>query len=85
MNKHVASEHEAEKPFKCDICDHINTQKSVMNKHVASEHEAEKPFKFDICDHIYSQKSHSVPKLFMRLRKFQIPNISRKISDSLIV
>jgi uncharacterized C2H2 Zn-finger protein len=57
MNKHVASEHEAEKPFKCDICDHIFSQKSVMNKHVASEHEAEKPFKCDICDHIFSQKS----------------------------
>jgi hypothetical protein len=54
MNKLYASEHEAEKPFKFDICDHIVSQKSVMNKHVASEHEAEKPFKFHICDHIIS-------------------------------
>jgi KRAB domain-containing zinc finger protein len=52
-----ASEHEAEKSFKCDICGHLFSKKSVMNKHVTSEHEAEKPFKCDICDHIYSQKS----------------------------
>ena len=47
MNKPFALEHEGEKPFKCDICDHIFSQKSVMNKHVASEHEAEKPIKCD--------------------------------------
>jgi uncharacterized C2H2 Zn-finger protein len=37
MNKHVASEHEGEEPFKCDICGHLFSLKSVINKHVASE------------------------------------------------
>ena len=36
VKKHVASDHEQTKPFKCEICDYECSYKSYMNKHIAS-------------------------------------------------
>ena len=39
LNKHVASVHEVNKPFKYDICDYSCSQKSHSKKNVESDHE----------------------------------------------
>ena len=58
IKRHLASVHEGKKPFKCDICDYICSQKMDMNRHIASVHEGKKPFKCVICDYSCSQKGN---------------------------
>ena len=54
--QHVSTTHEKKKPFKCDICDYICSQKSDMKRHVKSVHEGKRPFKCDICNASFAQK-----------------------------
>ena len=41
MKTHIASVHNGEKPFKCDICDVTFAQKGHMKNHISSIHERE--------------------------------------------
>ena len=45
MKYHVASVHEENKPFKCEICGKGFSQKNKVKIHVESAHEKKKPFK----------------------------------------
>ena len=38
LKSHVASVHEGNKPFKCDICDYSCSLKQYMKQHVAKKH-----------------------------------------------
>ena len=42
MHIYVASAHEGNKPFKCEICVYSSTQKGAMNIHIATVHEEKK-------------------------------------------
>ena len=39
MNKHVASVHEGNRPFKCNICDATFSEKANMKRHIFRIHE----------------------------------------------
>ena len=55
MIAHNESVHEGQKPFLCDICDYIFSNKSNLLAHIESVHEGQKLFKSDILWlHIYS-------------------------------
>ena len=51
LTVHIASVHEAKKPFKCSICDYKCSEKGNLNKHIASVHEGKKTFQCSICDY----------------------------------
>ena len=42
MKNHVASVHEAKKPFNCEICTYKCSQNNDLKKHVESVHEKKK-------------------------------------------
>ena len=56
LNKHVESDHEESKPFKCKICDYKSATKGNLKRHIESVHEGIKPFKCTICDFKASEK-----------------------------
>ena len=56
-DQQIVSQHAANKPFKCDICNYTFTQKGHMKIHIKSVHGNKKSFKCDICDNSYSIKS----------------------------
>ena len=52
---HVATVHEGQKQFKCDICNAKFGHKCNLNKHV---HEGKKQFKCDICNAHFGVKQN---------------------------
>ena len=57
MKVHIASVHEGNKPFQCNICDASFVEKRGLNRHVASVHEKKKPFQCSICNYGSAEKS----------------------------
>jgi KRAB domain-containing zinc finger protein len=57
LKVHVASVHEGDKPFNCDICNYCFSKRDKLKRHIASIHEGKKPLKCDICDYCCSQKN----------------------------
>ena len=50
MKDNIASAHEKKKPFKCNLCNSIFSDKgSFLEKHIALVHEENTPFQCDIC------------------------------------
>ena len=49
VNTHVATVHEVNKPFKCNICECCFGNISDLNRHIASVHEEKKSFKCMEC------------------------------------
>ena len=43
LKLHIASVHEGNKPFKCELCDHSFSRKDVLNRHVESVQKGIKP------------------------------------------
>ena len=58
LNKHVESDHEESKPFKCKICDYKSATKGNLKRHIEGVHEGIKPFKCTICGFEYSEKRY---------------------------
>ena len=58
LNQNVATVHEENKQFKCDICNTNFRQKGNLDQHVATVHEGKKPFKCEICDINFGRKYH---------------------------
>ena len=57
LNTHVASVHEENKPFKCEICDY--SCKASLKTHVDSVHKGKNLFKCAVCNQILLSK-HSL-------------------------
>ena len=58
MNTHSKSVHDAEKPFKYNVCDNSFALKQQLHSQAnLSDHEKKKPFNCNICDITFSQKS----------------------------
>ena len=61
MKKHVASVHEKNKPFKCEVCNYScalkrNLQAHTKAVHDRKKHDNKKPFLCPICGNSYSLK-----------------------------
>ena len=51
--KHTSSEHNQNKPFKCDICNVASPKINYLKARINSFHEQNKPIKCDVCTVAY--------------------------------
>ena len=58
LNKHIESNHEGIKPFKCHICTYDTVNKTHLKRHLDSVHERIKPYKCKMCDFEAPQKEN---------------------------
>ena len=56
LKDHIASIHEREKSFECDMCQSKFTLKGSLKVHITTVHEGDKPLKCDMCNSKFSQK-----------------------------
>ena len=58
QDKHVQTDHEGNKYFKCDSCDKLFTEAATLRKHIKTVHEGLKDFKCDSCARSFACSTH---------------------------
>ena len=69
LNTHVASVHEENKPFKCEICDY--SCKASLETHVDSVHKRKNLFKCEVCNQILLSKHSLMGHISSDLEKYR--------------
>ena len=64
MKKHITSEHNQNKPIKCDKCNVAFLRIIYLKAHIMSVHEQNKPTKCDVCNFAFPRinylKAHKI-------------------------
>ena len=58
MKERVSSEHDQNKPIKCDICNVASPRITYLKAHINSVHEQNKPIKYDLCTVAFSRNTY---------------------------
>ena len=82
-NVHVEPVQKGKKPFKCNFCDKVFSQKQSLNGHIDSIHIGNKTFKCSVCDASFSQKqnlSRHIESVYEGKRPFKCNDCDKAFS-----
>ena len=57
MKKHIASIHNKDQVFKCELCNFCFKTKGSLKRHVSRTHEGQKPFECKLCNQRFTENS----------------------------